>query len=77
MLDSKYLRQDVEQTAARLKARGFELDVAKLAQLEEQRKGHRPKRKNYKASVTPVPKPLAAKAKGEDIQPLLCCCQLR
>ncbi len=38
MLDSKYLRQDVEQTAARLAARGYELDVAKVTELEEQRK---------------------------------------
>jgi len=26
MLDSKFLRQDIEQTAARLAARGYELD---------------------------------------------------
>ena len=38
MLDSKYLRQDVEQTAARLAARGYELDVAVVTELEEKRK---------------------------------------
>ncbi|MCG7568780.1 serine--tRNA ligase [Pseudoalteromonas sp. CO325X] len=72
MLDSKYLRQDVEQTAARLKARGFELDVAKLAQLEEQRKALQTKTQELQSERNSRSKAIGqAKAKGEDIQPLL------
>ena len=38
MLDSKYLRQDIAEAAARLAKRGFELDVDAINALEEQRK---------------------------------------
>jgi len=38
MLDSKYLRQDIEQAAARLATRGFELDIDAVTALEEKRK---------------------------------------
>ena len=58
MLDSKYLRQDVEQTAARLAARGYELDVAKVTELEEQRKTLQVKRKNFKVNVMQAQKQL-------------------
>ena len=38
MLDPKFLRNDLEQVAARLNTRGFKLDVDALVQLEEKRK---------------------------------------
>ncbi|WP_462158403.1 serine--tRNA ligase [Pseudoalteromonas sp. GB56] len=72
MLDSKYLRQDVDQTAARLKTRGFELDVATLAELEEKRKALQTKTQELQNERNTRSKAIGqAKAKGEDIQPLL------
>ncbi len=38
MLDSRYLRGDIQEAAERLASRNFTLDVAKLTALEEQRK---------------------------------------
>ncbi|MFT7054275.1 MAG: seryl-tRNA synthetase, partial [Psychromonas sp.] len=38
MLDPKFLRNDIEQTALRLASRGYTLDVELLNQLEEKRK---------------------------------------
>ena len=38
MLDSKYLRQDIDVAAEQLNKRGYQLDVAKISALEEQRK---------------------------------------
>ena len=37
MLDPKYLRGDIQQTAEKLKRRGFELDVNSFIELEEKR----------------------------------------
>ncbi|WP_417655213.1 serine--tRNA ligase [Pseudoalteromonas atlantica] len=71
MLDSKYLRQDVEQTAARLAARGYELDVAKVTELEEQRKTLQVKTQELQSQRNTLSKKIGqAKAKGEDAQPL-------
>ena len=72
MLDSKYLRQDVGQTAARLAARGYELDVAKVTELEEQRKTLQVKTQELQSQRNASAKAIGqAKAKGEDAQPLL------
>ena len=38
MLDPKYFRQDIEQTAAKLQDRGFILDIERIKTLEAQRK---------------------------------------
>ncbi|MDE2088988.1 MAG: serine--tRNA ligase, partial [Gammaproteobacteria bacterium] len=38
MLDSKLLRNELEQTAQRLLTRGFTLEVERIAALEAQRK---------------------------------------
>ena len=38
MLDPRFLRQDIEEAAERLKGRGFELNVAEIQALEEKRK---------------------------------------
>jgi seryl-tRNA synthetase len=72
MLDSKYLRQDVEQTAARLAARGYELDVAAVTELEERRKTLQVKTQELQSQRNASAKAIGqAKAKGEDAQPLL------
>ena len=72
MLDSKYLRQDVEQTAARLAARGYELDVAVVIELEEKRKTLQVKTQELQSQRNASAKAIGqAKAKGEDAQPLL------
>ena len=72
MLDSKFLRQDVEQTAARLAARGYELDVATVTALEEKRKTLQVKTQELQSQRNASAKAIGqAKAKGEDAQPLL------
>ena len=38
MLDAKFLRTELTETAARLAQRGFVLDVARLSELEELRR---------------------------------------
>jgi seryl-tRNA synthetase len=38
MLDPKYLRSDIQQTAEKLARRGYQLDVEGFVQLEEKRK---------------------------------------
>lgn len=72
MLDPKYLRSDIEQTAARLKARGFELDIDAYNQLEEKRKSLQVKTQDLQNERNVRSKSIGkAKAAGEDIQPLL------
>lgn len=72
MLDAKYFRDELEQTAARLKTRGFELDTAKLAALEARRKELQVKTEELQSERNKRSKSIGqAKAKGEDIQPLL------
>ncbi|WP_404340016.1 serine--tRNA ligase [Pseudoalteromonas mariniglutinosa] len=72
MLDSKFLRQDIEQTAARLAARGFALDTAAITALEEQRKVLQVKTQELQSERNSSSKAIGqAKAKGEDVQPLL------
>ena len=39
MLDPKIIRHELKGTAARLLAKGFELDVMQIQSLESQRKG--------------------------------------
>lgn len=72
MLDSKLLRQDLEQTAARLAARGYELDTATVSVLEEKRKTLQVKTQELQSERNSSSKAIGqAKAKGEDAQPLL------
>ena len=72
MLDSKLLRQDIEQTAARLAARGYELDTATVSALEEKRKTLQVKTQELQSERNSRSKAIGqAKAKGEDAQPLL------
>lgn len=51
MLDPKCLRSDIEQTAKRLAARGFNLDVAAFSSLEEKEKHFSPEHRICKTSV--------------------------
>ncbi|MEJ2441238.1 MAG: serine--tRNA ligase [Gammaproteobacteria bacterium] len=72
MLDPKYLRQDLAQTAQLLQRRGYTLDVKRLGELEDQRKQFQVKTQELQAERNSKSKAIGqAKAKGEDIQPLL------
>lgn len=73
MLDAKLFRNDLAETAARLKAtRNLDLDVAYFEQLESQRKAIQVQTETLQAERNSRSKSIGqAKAKGEDIQPLL------
>ena len=72
MLDPKYLRQDLEQTAQLLLRRGYVLDIKRLAELEEQRKQVQIKTQDLQSERNSKSKNIGlAKAKGENIQPML------
>ncbi|MCC2615754.1 serine--tRNA ligase [Aestuariibacter halophilus] len=72
MLDPKYLRSDIEDTAARLKRRGFNLDVDAFKQMEETRKSLQVRTQELQNERNVRSKSIGkAKAAGEDIQPLL------
>ncbi|MGM0526554.1 MAG: serine--tRNA ligase [Pseudomonadota bacterium] len=72
MLDAKYFREELEQTAEQLKTRGFELDVDTLQKLEQQRKQIQVRTEQLQAERNSRSKAIGkAKAAGEDIQPLL------
>ncbi len=72
MLDPKLFRTDIEITAAQLAKRGFSLDTETLTQLEEQRKAIQVKTQELQSQRNTRSKSIGqAKARGEDIQPLL------
>lgn len=72
MLDIKLLRADTDGIAAKLKTRGFELDVARFNELEASRKELQVKTQDLQAERNAKSKGIGkAKAQGEDIQPLL------
>ena len=72
MLDAKYFREELDNTAKALAKRGFDLDVAKLSKLEEQRKEVQVRTEQLQAERNSRSKAIGkAKAAGEDIQPLL------
>jgi seryl-tRNA synthetase len=72
MLDPKLLRSDLDQTAAILARRGFALDIEKFNELEEKRKIIQVKTQELQSERNTRSKEIGkAKAKGEDIQPLL------
>lgn len=72
MLDSKYLRQDIDVAAEQLNKRGYQLDVAKISALEEQRKTLQTRTQELQNQRNVRSKSIGkAKAAGEDIQPLL------
>ncbi|MFD2177359.1 serine--tRNA ligase [Veronia pacifica] len=72
MLDSKLLRTELDATAEKLARRGFKLDVETLRELEEKRKSLQIRTEELQAVRNSRSKSIGqAKAKGEDIQPLL------
>jgi seryl-tRNA synthetase len=72
MLDPKLFRNDIEQLAAQLKARGFTLDVAAFQALEEQRKTLQMRSESLQQERNASAKNIGkAKAQGQDIAPLL------
>lgn len=72
MLDNKLLRTQLHEVAARLKNRGFELDVANIEALEAERKKRQVEMQELQALRNSRSKAIGqAKAKGEDIQPIL------
>lgn len=72
MLDPKLLRSDLPGVAAQLRRRGFELDVAGFAALEERRKEAQIEVDGLRAERNAVAKGVGqAKAQGQDTAPLL------
>lgn len=72
MLDPKFLRTELEQTAVRLAQRGFVLDVARLSELEEQRRQLQVATQDLQNLRNTKSKAIGqAKGRGEDIAPLL------
>lgn len=72
MLDPKRLRTELDEVAAQLARRGFVLDVASIRALEERRKALQIDTQQLQNERNSRSKRIGqAKAKGEDIQPLL------
>ena len=72
MLDVKLIRNELEETAKKLKRRGFELDCAKISELESQRKEIQVSTQELQNERNTRSKSIGkAKAAGEDIEPLL------
>ncbi|MEM7504535.1 MAG: serine--tRNA ligase [Pseudomonadota bacterium] len=71
MLDPNLIRRELETTAARLKARGSDLDVSAVSALEARRKEVQVRTQTLQQTRTQRSKAIGqAKAKGEDIEPL-------
>lgn len=72
MLDPKLLRSDLETVVENLRIKNYELDVSEFARLEERRKSLQVDTQNLQGERNSRSKAIGtAKAKGEDIQPLL------
>ncbi len=72
MLDPKLLRQDLDGVAAQLARRGYSLDTATLSALETQRKALQVETQQLQNTRNTRSKSIGqAKARGEDISPLL------
>ncbi|WP_434458674.1 serine--tRNA ligase [Stutzerimonas urumqiensis] len=72
MLDSKLVRTQPHEVAARLAARGYQLDVAQLESLEARRKTVQTRSETLQAERNARSKSIGqAKQRGEDIAPLL------
>ena len=72
MLDSQLLRGQLQEVADRLASRGFSLDVARIESLEERRKAVQTRTEQLQAERNARSKSIGqAKAKGEDIAPLM------
>jgi seryl-tRNA synthetase len=72
MLDPQLLRNDLERVAADLGRRGYHLDVERYAALEEKRKSLQVRTEELQNKRNVSSKSIGqAKARGEDIEPLL------
>jgi len=72
MLDPVLLRRDLQSTAARLAARGVDLDTARITRLEDERKVVQERTQALQHERNTRSKAIGrAKAQGEDIEPLL------
>ena len=72
MLDAKLIRHDLEQTAQRLRVKGFELDVSSIQSLETRRKGLQLQTEELQAQRNTQSKAIGkAKSEGKNLQPLL------
>ncbi|MBX9914700.1 MAG: serine--tRNA ligase [Pseudomonadaceae bacterium] len=72
MLDSKLIRTQLHETAERLAARGFTLDVLRLEALEAQRKTIQTRTEQLQAERNARSKAIGqAKQRGQDIAPML------
>jgi seryl-tRNA synthetase len=72
MLDPNLLRNNIEDTAKQLAKRGYQLDIATISDLETKRKNLQIETQNLQNERNVSSKKIGiAKAKGEDIQPLL------
>lgn len=72
MLDSKYVRNNPEEVAQKLAKRGYSLDVAAIKGLEEKRRAIQSSTESLQQERNTRSKSIGqAKAKGEDIAPLL------
>ncbi|RUO36450.1 serine--tRNA ligase [Aliidiomarina sanyensis] len=72
MLDAKHFREGLDETAIQLARRGFTLDVEMLRSLEAQRKDVQVRTETLQSERNSRSKLIGqAKAKGEDIAPLL------
>ena len=72
MLDPRLIRNELHETAAKLATRGFVLDVARLEALETQRKAVQMRTQELQSERNSRSKSIGqAKAKGEDVVPLM------
>ncbi len=72
MLDPRLVRNELDNVVAQLARRGFELDATRIAELEIQRKEIQVRTQALQADRNARSKSIGqAKAKGEDIAPLL------
>jgi len=72
MLDPQLLRRDIEDVAAKLSARGYALDVAGFQALEQERRSVQVRTEELQAARNQFSKRIGqAKARGEDIAPLM------
>ena len=72
MLDPQILRTNTEETAKKLAQRGYQLDLATWNELEKNRKHYQVLTEKLQNQRTVASKSIGqAKAKGENIQPLM------
>jgi len=72
MLDIQLLRNDLDGTAQRLKARGYEMDVRRFQELEQDRKAVQMRTQELQAKRNQSSKQIGiAKSKGEDVAAIM------